>query len=207
MVGSRLYTRPSSAPARQGHDRSKDGAQRVDGLHVHPHQLRSLPLLEGGAESLPDLGILNQAVEQEDCRRGGEDDKEPGGRHRRAEDKDRVAGEGVFDAPGRRPPQILGDVRQKDGQPDGHKAVYRGVVPHVAKDEAVEKIPHQRAAQQGQNQPHIEGQTQHVDEGVGQICAQHIQLAVGEVGHPHQAEDDGVPHGDQRVAGAQYNTV
>ena len=140
-------------------------------------------------------------------RRRGDQQDQPMRRHRQPEQRDDLAIRRVHVAE-LRAPDVLGHgfEEQHHAERGNHRIERRGVPQRTEHQPFERRAGHgQRRHRHGHRRPVVEARLHH--QRVGQVRAEHEQLAVREVGHVHGAEDQRQAERDQAVDAAGDEAV
>ena len=178
-------------------------------LISHAHQRRRLAVLEGGAHGLAEPGAVDEGVGAGDQGQRHDEHEQPVPGHRHRAQHQRRGRERVVDRLGdARPGELLG-VLQRDPGADHHQ--HGGVDVGARAAAAAARTRWRRRARcrarppatsarkkftPGQHHPHVH-----------HVGAEAVELAVREVHHPHDAEDQRQPDAQQRVGAAEDQGV
>ena len=188
--------RPEQHAARGRHP----GADRED-CGVHPrhrnaHGLRHDPVLRGGADPDAVGAVFEEQPERADDRAGEHRDQHAVPGILQIEERE-LAGEGLRDLARDRAELPQRIVLHHQRNAEGRENRGQGIAAEQRTQRGdLQRRPDQRHDQRGEHEgePEAAGRGHHQDAHIG---AEHEQLAVGEVHHVHDAEDQGEAGGDQ----------
>ena len=199
---------PQECAGRRGETGAQGEGCRVDGVDLDAHQRGRLPVLEGGAHRLAELGAIDERVGSRDQRECDDEHEQPVPGDGYRPQHQRVRRERRVDRLRHARPGQLLEVLQRDPGADHHQ--HGGVdvgAPQPAQqrelDRRAEHDPEQHRQRQGEEEVHA-GQHHPHEHHVG---AEAVELAVGEVHHPHDAEDQRQPDAQQRIGAAQDERI
>src|SRR5262249_11442419 len=181
---------------------------RVDATDRHAHQRGGISVLERGAHGRAQSRTVNAEPRQRDERGGRDDHEQPQRRDAERSKRERRRRKRMRDrARDAAPHEELG-VLHRDPDADHHQ---HDGVDRVTAQRTQQGALGQRAEQGAGGDGHAEGrqkrqpgERQRREGGVG---PERVELAVREVHHAHEAEDQGETDAEQRVGAAQHQAV
>ena len=201
--------RPEQRAGGGGEPGAEREGGRVDAVDLHAHQRRRVAVLEGRAHRLAELGAVDERVGAGDQRQGHDEHEQPVPRHRDGADHQRRGRKRGVDRLGDAGPGQLLGVLQGDPGADHHQhggvdvGAAQPAQQHELDARAPSSAPSSTASASarkklapGQHHPHVH-----------HVGAEGVELAVGEVHHPHDAEDQRQADAEQRVRAAQHERV
>jgi len=134
--------------------------------------------------------------------------EQPQRQHRHRPDDQRLLRERRGHQQGDAAPDELLGVLHRDPGADHHQHHGVGIGgAERAQQHEFDERAQRKAEQRRQRDGGEEIQLKHGDEQIGQVGAEGVELAVGEIDHPHDPEDQREADAEQRVGAAQHERV
>src|SRR5215467_5569444 len=180
--------------------------QAVDAIDVDAHEGSRLAVLGGGPHHAARMRPLHEGEESKGEAEGdgeGDDLREVEGGAQDADDDRGLPGPHEAEIAG---PEHESHVLERGGQSDGGEDLNVVAGPHhPAHHEGVDAEPDDEEEGRGHEEDEVRVDAPESEGPEREVHAQHQELAVGEVDHAHDAEDQRQPHRDEGVDAAQQH--